>query len=51
MKKFQWISTTCNEADMFMKNSGGLEFNKFCESICGLDDYYKNKKDEKGTRL
>ena len=47
MFEFQWISTATNEADMFTKNLGGPEFNKFCESVCGLDNYYKNKKEKK----
>jgi len=47
MFEFQWISTTTNEADMFTKNLGGPEVNKFCERVCGTDDYYKNKKEKK----
>ncbi len=47
MFEFQWISMAMNKADMFTENLGGPEFNKFCESVCGLDDYYKNKKERK----
>ncbi len=47
MFEFQWISTATNKADMFTKNLGEPEFNKFCASVCGSDNYYKNKKEKK----
>ncbi len=47
MFEFQWISTATNKADMLTKNLGGPEFIKFCKSVCGSDDYYKNKEEKK----
>ncbi len=47
MFQFQWIPKATSKAGTFTKNLGGPEFNKLCESVCGLDNYYKNKKENK----
>jgi len=41
MFEFQWISTQDKKADVFTKNVGGPEYNRFCEKLCGSDEYYK----------
>ena len=41
--RVEWLPTDENESDLFTKNLGGPEFNKYASKFCGNDDYYDNK--------
>ena len=40
--RVEWLPTDENESDLFTKNLGGPEFNKYASKFCWNDDYYDN---------
>ena len=40
--RVEWLPTDENESDLFTKNLGVPEFNKYASKFCWNDDYYYN---------